>query len=264
MASVMLATYPELFAGGAVIAGLPYGCATSVQEAFEAMFNECAPSSRALGDRVRGATPHRGPWPKISVWHGTADTVVRPSNADHIIRQWLDVQNLSQRSPSEDRMGRHIRRIWKDANGDTRLESYSIVGMGHGVPLATTGADSCGVAGPFFLDAGISSTSQIARFWELDRGETRERQPATRAATGCVVPPARLPAALHLAEDLPPHEEDRPRRMYPNLDPNAVIAAAFKAAGLSALEPDGRPGSRMVEPDAIIAAALKSAGLTRE
>jgi poly(hydroxyalkanoate) depolymerase family esterase len=34
MASVMLATYPEVFAGGAIIAGLPYGCAGNVQQAF--------------------------------------------------------------------------------------------------------------------------------------------------------------------------------------------------------------------------------------
>ncbi len=158
MASVMLATYPEIFAGGAIIAGLPYGSASSVQEAFEAMFNERAPSSRALGDHVRAASNHRGPWPKISVWHGTADTVVRPSNADHIIRQWLDVQKLPERSSGEEQIGRHTRRVWKDANGDTRLEAYSIAGMAHGVPLATAGADACGVAGPFFLEAGISST----------------------------------------------------------------------------------------------------------
>src|SRR5690348_5932363 len=30
MASVMLATYPEVFAGGAIIAGLPYRCASNV------------------------------------------------------------------------------------------------------------------------------------------------------------------------------------------------------------------------------------------
>src|SRR6516165_7032885 len=40
MASVMLATYPEIFAGGAIIAGLPYGCANNIQQAFEAMFTE--------------------------------------------------------------------------------------------------------------------------------------------------------------------------------------------------------------------------------
>jgi poly(hydroxyalkanoate) depolymerase family esterase len=70
MAAVMLATYPEVFTGGTIVAGLPYGSASSVQEAFEAMFKGSAVSARALGDRVRGATRHRGPWPRISVWHG--------------------------------------------------------------------------------------------------------------------------------------------------------------------------------------------------
>ena len=155
MASVMLATYPEIFAGDAIIAGLPYGSAASVQEAFEAMFNERAPSARALGDVVRAASDHRGPWPKISVWHGTADTVVRPSNADHIIRQWLDVQRLAESPSGEEQLGRHTRRVWKDANGTTRLEAYRIAGMAHGVPFATAGVDDCGCAGPFFLEAGI-------------------------------------------------------------------------------------------------------------
>jgi poly(hydroxyalkanoate) depolymerase family esterase len=168
MASVMLATYPEIFAGGAIIAGLPYGAASSVQEAFEATFNERAPPSRALGDQVRAASNHRGPWPKISVWHGTADTVVRPSNADHIVRQWLDVQRVGERSSGEEQIGRHTRRVWKNANGESQLEAYSIAGMGHGVPLATAGEGSCGLVGPFFLETGISSTVLIARSWGLD------------------------------------------------------------------------------------------------
>ncbi|MDP3254987.1 PHB depolymerase family esterase, partial [Bosea sp. (in: a-proteobacteria)] len=37
MAAAMLATYPELFAGGAIIAGLPYGSASGVPEALERM-----------------------------------------------------------------------------------------------------------------------------------------------------------------------------------------------------------------------------------
>src|SRR5262245_5165911 len=37
MAGVMLATYPELFAAGAIIAGLPFGTATNVSEALESM-----------------------------------------------------------------------------------------------------------------------------------------------------------------------------------------------------------------------------------
>jgi hypothetical protein len=48
------------------------------------------------------------------------------------------------------------------------IEAFSISGMAHGVPLATTtGGESCGAAGAFFLDVGISSTHHIARFWRL-------------------------------------------------------------------------------------------------
>jgi poly(hydroxyalkanoate) depolymerase family esterase len=266
MASVMLATYPELFAGGAIIAGLPYGSASSVQEAFEAMFNDRAPSSRALGDRVRGASRHRGPWPKISVWHGTADTVVRPSNGDHIVRQWLDVQKLPERASSEEQIGRHTRRVWRDANGDLRLEAYSIAGMAHGVPLATGGAEGFGMAGPFFLEAGVSSTSQIAQFWGLDGAEGR--QLATQSATGHVydVPsfPA-LPARDRApADDMPLHGDTGPRDGASAFDPNAVIAAAFKAAGLPTPEKTGqRASAGRIDSSGIIAAALKAAGLTR-
>ena len=38
MTAAMLATYPEVFAAGAIIAGLPYGTAGNVQQAFESMF----------------------------------------------------------------------------------------------------------------------------------------------------------------------------------------------------------------------------------
>jgi poly(hydroxyalkanoate) depolymerase family esterase len=261
MTSVMLATYPEVFAGGAIIAGLPYGSASSVQEAFEAMFNDRAPSSRALGDCVRGASNHRGPWPKISVWHGTADTVVRPSNADHIIRQWLDVQRLPERFSGEEQIGRYARRIWKDPSGNTRLEAYSIGGMAHGVPLATVGVDSCGVAGPIFLEVGLSSTSQIARFWGLDTAEARERQAARRSATGRV--PASPARDYAPAGGVPLHNDHEPRDGHSAPDPNAAIAAAFKTAGLPAPGKTVRPGSRVIDPGGIIAAALKAAGLTR-
>jgi poly(hydroxyalkanoate) depolymerase family esterase len=261
MASVMLATYPEIFAGGAIIAGLPYGAVSSVQEAFEAMFNERAPSSRALGDVVRAASTHRGPWPKISVWHGTADTVVRASNADHIVRQWLDVQKLPERPSGEEGIGRHTRRVWKDANGDTRLEAYSITGMAHGVPLATAGADGCGLAGPFFLEAGISSTILIARSWGLDTATARKRNAQIQPSVDRVpTTPPLLPAlaldaapseALRAEKNDDPHSTER-------ADPGTVIEAAFKAAGLPMPE---RTGGRMIDPAAIISAALKAAGL---
>ncbi len=68
MASAMLATYPELFAGGAIVAGVAYGSATSVAEAFECMGGRKGSSASALGQSVRAASPHGGPWPRVQIW----------------------------------------------------------------------------------------------------------------------------------------------------------------------------------------------------
>ena len=76
MTSVMLATYPEIFAGGAIIAGLPFGVATNVREALSGMFVSPSRPASELGDLVRNASNHKGPWPKLSVWHGSADRTV--------------------------------------------------------------------------------------------------------------------------------------------------------------------------------------------
>ena len=94
MTSVMLAVYPEVFAGGAIIAGLPFGIASNVREALGGMMQSTQRPSDKLGDLVRKASKHNGPWPKMSVWHGSADRTVNPGNANEIVKQWLDVHGL--------------------------------------------------------------------------------------------------------------------------------------------------------------------------
>src|SRR3546814_18181069 len=82
MASVMLATYPEVFAGGAIIAGLPYGTATSLPEAFDRMRAHGGPPAAALGRLVTAASPPKGAWPTTAVWHGdSAETVSHENSA---------------------------------------------------------------------------------------------------------------------------------------------------------------------------------------
>jgi feruloyl esterase len=272
MASVMLATYPEVFAGGAIIAGLPYGCASNVQQAFEAMFTEQGHTSQALGDRVRAASRHRGPWPKISVWHGTSDPIVKPSNCEDIIQQWTDVHGLSGSPSYQEFIGGHTRRIWSDTNGEALIEAFTIRGMAHGAPLATTGRESCGAAGAFFLDVGISSTHHIARFWrlheslvEMPRAAAPMSAPIQIPADGraLVIARAATEGSHSLAEASLAEDEGRQTR-YP-LDPNVVIAAAFKAAGLPVPEIPTAPSGATprVAPGPIIAAALKAAGLVQ-
>jgi feruloyl esterase len=270
MTAVMLATYPEVFAGGAIIAGLPYGCASNVQQAFEAMFTEQGNAARALGDTVREASRHRGPWPKISVWHGTNDPIVKPANGEAIIRQWTNVHGLSGSPSYQELIGGHTRRIWSDAKGEALIEAFTIRGMAHGVPLATTtGGERCGAAGAFFLDVGISSTHHIARFWRLHESLVEMRRAAEPMSAPIQVPtvsPAFVIAAAaaegsHSSAE-PPLAEEELQMNYP-LDPNTVIAAAFRAAGLPVPEVPTAPLGAMpsVTPGPIIAAALKAAGL---
>jgi feruloyl esterase len=266
MASVMLATYPEVFAGGAIIAGLPYGCASNVQQAFELMFTPQEQNERALGDRVRTASRHRGPWPKISVWHGTSDPIVQPSNGEDIIRQWANVHGLAERPSCQELVRGQTRRIWTDANGELLIEAFSIGGMAHGVPLATTGGEACGAAGAFFLDVGISSTHHIARFWQLH--ESIVEMPAAVSPRSAEIQIPTESRSLVLVGETAAgsdsaaesSQDQKGQTQYP-LDPNAVIAAAFRAAGLPVPEiPAATPGATpRVASGPIIAAALKAA-----
>ena len=65
MAAAMLAAYPEVFAGGAIIAGLPFGSAKTIPEAFDRMRGHGGPSEQGLQAALVGASSHRGTWPKI-------------------------------------------------------------------------------------------------------------------------------------------------------------------------------------------------------
>ena len=106
MAGAMLATYPEIFAGGAIIAGLPYGAAASAGEAFEAMYGGKVKEPRVWGTLVRAASAgYAGAWPAVAIWQGTADPVVKPVNAGELVKQWTDVHGVGAATPVEDRVG---------------------------------------------------------------------------------------------------------------------------------------------------------------
>ena len=179
MTSAMLATYPEVFCAGAVIAGLPFGVASNVREALNGMMQSPPRPARELGDFVRGASHHKGPWPRLSVWHGSADRTVHPANANEIVKQWLDVHGLTETPMSETMVDGHPRQIWWNEEGETIIESYTITDMPHGTPLGfVDNGERYGVEGALLIEAGISSSYHIANFFGLTK---RVRQPKTTA-----------------------------------------------------------------------------------
>ncbi|HYN39872.1 MAG TPA: PHB depolymerase family esterase, partial [Rhodospirillales bacterium] len=195
MTSVMLASYPEVFAGGAVLAGVPYRCANGLQEGFEAIFRGRSKLAPEWGELVRAGSAHPGPWPHVQVWHGDADSTVKPQNAYEICKQWADVHGLSAEHTDEEPVEGHRRLIWRGADGRERVELFRIAGMAHGAAIDPSGEDGCGAAGPFILDVGISSTQHIARSWGLtatrrEPPEARHRAESTteRAGTAQAMP----------------------------------------------------------------------------
>jgi poly(hydroxyalkanoate) depolymerase family esterase len=168
MTSALLATYPEVFSAGAIIAGLPFGVANDVRDALTIMRATPVRTPQRLGDLVRNASDHKGPWPRLSVWHGSVDGVVAPANAREIVKQWLDVHHLPQAPMSEGVVDGYPRRVWWNAAGDTIVESYTITRMAHGTPLGVAENEQrYGTPGPFMLETGISSSHHIAKFFGL-------------------------------------------------------------------------------------------------
>jgi poly(hydroxyalkanoate) depolymerase family esterase len=223
MTSVMLATYPDVFAAGAILAGVAYGCASDVAGAFECMGGRSRSDARALGRTVRSATRHQGPWPRVQIWHGSADNTVVPSNADAIIGQWADVHGLGTKPDRVDEVEGYPRRAWLDSVGKPVIEHYAITGMAHGVPLSGGGEDPLGVAGAHMLDVGLSSTARIAAFFGI--------APEEEIAVGVAMAAAPKPAAQVLQ---PMGQPPRPAMQMPQAadGPQQVIEKALRAAGL--------------------------------
>ncbi|QOG16272.1 PHB depolymerase family esterase [Bradyrhizobium sp. SEMIA] len=233
MTSVMLATYPEVFAAGAVIAGLPYGIASNLREALDGMFHSPVRPARALGDLVRNASDHRGPWPKMSVWHGSADRTVNPGNANEIVKQWLDLHDLPAVPMAETNVDGYPRQAWWNKDGETLVESYAITDMAHGTPLGLADNDQrYGIEGAFLIEAGISSSYHIAKFfgltgWIPDAAKKAEAKPAT--------PKPALTPAPHLARSIRAAVAEQPepkREKSRSFDLGQIITRALTAAGL--------------------------------
>jgi feruloyl esterase len=167
MTAVMLATYPDVFAGGAIMAGLPYRCATSTTSAYGCMNPGVDKTPAAWGDLVRAAySGYSGTRPRVAIWHGTSDTTVAPANATELRDQWTNVLGVAQTPTSTSSLpgGTSL------ANYGDKVKVYLISGMTHATPVDPGGAtEQCGTAGTYYKDTICSSYYQ-ALDWGLSNG----------------------------------------------------------------------------------------------
>ena len=194
MTSVLLANYPDRFAGGAVIAGTPFGC-NRPAGFFDWVWYwlnmnpfalDGADASYACGIRG-GSTTDRSAaewgtfvrkvadsaprtWPLVSIWQGDSDATVDPDNLHELVEQWTDVHGIDAVADDTQSFGQATRKIYRDAAENVRVEAWSIAGFAHAVPIDADGDPvTCGVPADFIADVNLCAVRRIAAFWQLTR-----------------------------------------------------------------------------------------------
>jgi poly(hydroxyalkanoate) depolymerase family esterase len=155
MATVMAATYPDIYAAGGVHSGLPYGAAYDVQSAFALMRGENLPSRQDLALRL-----------PLIVFHGDHDQIVNAVNASHIRQQRLGADGAVTAdgggAPTHGQVpgGRSYTRTIYAADGEVLLELWIVHGAGHAWFGGTRG---CSYTDPLSPDA----SAEMVRFFRL-------------------------------------------------------------------------------------------------
>ncbi|MCE6996315.1 PHB depolymerase family esterase [Saccharothrix sp. S26] len=156
MVNVLAAQYPDVFSAGSAFSGVPAGCfATGNGSLWN---SQCAggnvvKSAAEWGAQARSMYPgYTGRYPRMQLWHGTTDTTLAYPNFGEEIKQWTNLNGLSQTPSFTD----HPQSSWtRTRYGDTStratVEGISISGTGHTLPQAGMLAYAISFLG---LDAG--------------------------------------------------------------------------------------------------------------
>jgi poly(hydroxyalkanoate) depolymerase family esterase len=163
MTAVMLAVYPDVFSAGAIMSGIPYGCANSELDVTGCMTLEQGWTGQKWADFIRQAAPAPAQMPRVSIWHGTADTSVIPAKAMENVEAWTNLHGLSSTPTTMRTVGPATYAQYADSSGIVKVEEWLISGMGHAVALDI--AHGCGMADPFYADIGLCSTRYAAEFF---------------------------------------------------------------------------------------------------
>lgn len=171
MTAVLLATHPDVFAAGAVVAGLPYHCARD-SGPFTCMSPGVDHTPEDWARRARDAHPeHDGPWPRVQIWQGEEDTTVVPGNAAELRDQWTAVHGLPQTPDRTDQIGPNgtSRAQYLTADGEVAVEVAMVPDIGHGTPVDPgDGPEQCGATGTEHFLPSLCASHWITTFFGID------------------------------------------------------------------------------------------------
>ncbi|MEU1177979.1 PHB depolymerase family esterase [Streptomyces sp. NPDC005820] len=136
MTNVLLGDYPDVFAAGAAFSGVPFGCfATTDGSEWNSACSggTVIHTAQEWGDIARAAYPgYTGTRPRMQLWHGTEDDVLRYPNFGEEIKQWTNVRGLGQTPAATDSPQSGWTRTRYGGTGDQApVEAISLQGIGH-------------------------------------------------------------------------------------------------------------------------------------
>ncbi|MFI0796667.1 PHB depolymerase family esterase [Micromonospora rubida] len=159
MTNVLLGLYPDVFAAGAAFAGVPFACFATTNGSewnSECANGQITRTPQAWGDLVRNAYPgYTGKRPRMQLWHGTNDEVLRYPNFGEEVKQWTNVHGLSQTPTYTDTpQSGHTRTRYGGSGPTAPVEAISMNGVSHNLPV-----DAAQAIRFFGLDSTIPPTT---------------------------------------------------------------------------------------------------------
>jgi poly(hydroxyalkanoate) depolymerase family esterase len=170
MATIMGATYPDLFAGVGVHSGLSYCAARTVPGALVSM-RFGGPDPKERGRQAYAAMGVHARMVPVVVIHGDEDQTVSVKNGEQVVRQWLTANQhasagslvLDAERPDDVQNGyslgglRYDTRTWNDQFGRPLVQYWLVTGLGH----AWSGGSP---AGSYTDPAGPDATAIMWKF----------------------------------------------------------------------------------------------------
>jgi poly(hydroxyalkanoate) depolymerase family esterase len=143
MTELLLGLYPDVFKAGSAMAGMPAGCRGNNETGSGGGYSgQCAGGSvtrtpEEWGDIARAMHPgYTGHRPRVQLFHGDADTLIRYPNHTEAIKQWTNVLGLSTSPTMTDMgvLGNHqaTRQYWENSCGIVVLDAFTSLGGDHG------------------------------------------------------------------------------------------------------------------------------------
>jgi poly(hydroxyalkanoate) depolymerase family esterase len=191
MASVMGATYPDLFSAIGVSAGLEFKAATTVEGGLAAM-KQGGPDPAQQGllaFKAMGASARARRRMPVILFQGDADPFVNPANAEQVMQQWASTNDYLANKKINDKVTAqpaqvlegsvaggyaYTRLIYKDRSGRDAMEKWMVKGLGH----AWSGSPA---AGPFADPKGPKASQEMWRFFtETAPGSKSSRPKETK------------------------------------------------------------------------------------